>query len=173
MLVQQHATATYRLCAAIVGETDARDLTQDAFIAAWTQLRRLRDPGAFEAWLRRITVDRCRNWLRSRTRRGASTSLDAHPTLASSLTDARQDFRLGIEARAVLEPAFERLSPDQRAVLALHYSMGYSLAEAADAMGVPVGTAKSRLNAALDVLRRVILPSGLADPIDAPTELAP
>lgn len=54
----------------------------------------------------------------------------------------------------MLEPAFEGLTPDQRAVLALHYSMGYSIAEAAEALGVRVGTAKSRLSAGLAALRR-------------------
>lgn len=58
----------------------------------------------------------------------------------------------------VLEPAFDALSPDQRAVLALHYSMGYSIAETADALDLRVGTAKSRLNAGLAVLRAAIGP---------------
>lgn len=56
----------------------------------------------------------------------------------------------------MIEPAFERLTADQRAILALHYSMDYSIAEAADALRVPVGTAKSRLNAALTVLRDAV-----------------
>lgn len=56
----------------------------------------------------------------------------------------------------LLEPAFEALSPDQRAVLALHYSMGYSIAETADALGVNVGTAKSRMSAGLARMRSAI-----------------
>ena len=56
----------------------------------------------------------------------------------------------------LLEPAFEGLSDDQRAVLGLHYGMGYSISEAADALNVRVGTAKSRLNSGLNVLRRAI-----------------
>ena len=54
----------------------------------------------------------------------------------------------------VLEPAFEALTPDLRALLALHYSMGFSIAEAADSLGIRVGTAKSRLSAGLATLRR-------------------
>ena len=72
---------------------------------------------------------------------------------------AAGDFREATEARAVLEPAFVRLTPDQRAVLALHYSLGFSIADAADALGIPVGTAKSRLSAGLAVLRGAIEPS--------------
>ena len=154
MLVEQHATQTYRLAAAIVGAADAADVTQEAFVAAWQQLPKLRDGGAFPAWLRRICVNRSRNWLRARGRRPQAVLDLADEATAAVLPDARADFRGAAEARAVLEPAFEALSPDQRAILALHYSMGFSIAEAADALGVRVGTAKSRLSAGLAALRR-------------------
>ena len=154
MLVERHATETYRLATAIVGEADARDVAQESFVVAWQQLSRLRDPNAFAAWLRRICVNRCRNWLRSRNRRGRPSSLETDEV--SRLPDARRDFRGAVEARAVLEPAFEALSPDQRAVLALHYSMGYSISQTADALEIRPGTAKSRLNAGLTALRRAI-----------------
>lgn len=157
MLVEQHAAEMYRVAAAIVGEADARDLTQETFVAAWTQLPGLREPGAFGGWLRRICVNRCRNWLRSARRRGGHhASLDLDDGLSDRLPDASRDFRIAVEARTVLGPAFERLSDDQRAVLGLHYGMGYSIADAADALDIRVGTAKSRLSAGLKVLRRAI-----------------
>lgn len=141
-----------------MGEADARDVAQETFVAAWKQLPRLREPGSFAAWIRRTCVNRSRNWLRSRQRRGRPASLDAGDGLSGQLPDRRGDFRGAVEARALLEPAFDRLSADQRAVLALHYSMGYSIAQAADALGVRVGTAKSRLNAGLARLRKAIGP---------------
>lgn len=156
MLVEQHASAIFRLAAAIVGEASAPDVTQETFVKAWNELPRLRDPGAFEGWLRRICVNRARNWLRTQRRRPATASLE----VAEATVPGPRDFRGPVEARAILVPAFERLTPDQRAVLALHYSLGYSIAESADALGVPQGTAKSRLNAALAALRRAI---GVAD----------
>ncbi len=163
MLVERHATESYRLAAAIVGEADARDVAQESFIAAWQQLPRLRDANAFAPWLRRICVNRSRNWLRSRARRGQRASRDTDNAIRPA--DDLHDFRGAVEARAILEPAFERLSPDQRAVLALHYSMGYSLSETADALGLRVGTAKSRLNAGLTSLRRAMAePDGDAEP---------
>jgi RNA polymerase sigma-70 factor, ECF subfamily len=152
MLVEQHLSAIYRLAAAIVGEASAPDVTQETFVKAWQELPHLRDPAAFERWLRRICVNRSSNWLRSQRRRPDSGSFE----VAEATTAGPGDFRGPVEARAVLEPAFERLTPDQRAVLALHYSLGYTIAEAADALGVPEGTAKSRLNAALGVLRSAI-----------------
>lgn len=154
MLVEQHGASVYRLAAAIVGPADAADVAQESFVTAWQQLPRLRDAGAFEAWLRRICVNRSRNWLRDRARRPhGMAALDAE---ADALRDPGADFHGRVEARSVLEPAFERLSADHRAVLALHYSLGFSIADAADALGVPVGTAKSRLNSALAALRRQV-----------------
>ena len=154
MLVERHAAEVYRLAAALVGTGEARDLTQETFLQAWTKLPRLRDADAFTPWLRRICMNRCRNWLRS-SRRRPSSSLDV-TDVGTRLADANADFRIAADARAILEPAFEPLSPDQRAVLALHYSMGFSIAEAADILDVRVGTAKSRLNAGLTVLRRAV-----------------
>jgi len=160
MLVERHAAETYRLSAAIVGEADARDVAQEAFVAAWQQLPRLRDANAFAPWLRRITANRCRNWLRARNRRGRPTALQTDEV--AHVPDPHRDFRGAVEARMVLEPAFDALSVDQRAVLALHYSMGYSIAETADALDLRVGTAKSRLNAGLAALRAAIGPDEAA-----------
>lgn len=158
MLVEQHGASVYRLAAAIVGPADAADVAQESLVTAWQQLSKLRDTDAFPAWLRRICVNRSRNWLRDRSRRPhGMAALDAE---ADALRDPRADFHGGVEARSVLEPAFDRLSPDHRAVLALHYSVGLSIAETAEALGLRVGTAKSRLNAALAALRREV-----ADPL--------
>lgn len=163
MLVEQHATKLYRLAAAIVGEADAQDLAQEAFTTAWRQLPRLREPDRFGAWLRRICVNGCRNHLRAN--RSAPISLEtAHAEL---LPDGRRDFRETIHARDMLAPAFERLSADQRVVLSLHYMSGLSIAETAEAMGVRAGTAKSRLSAALAVLRLVLGSSTAPTPSEA------
>jgi RNA polymerase sigma-70 factor (ECF subfamily) len=152
MLVERHAGDTFRLAAAIVGADDAADVTQETFVSAWQELPKLRDADAFATWLRRICVNRSRNWLRTRARRprAALVAEDA------AFLEMGPDFRAAAEARAILEPAFESLTPDQRAVLALHYSIGLSISDAAEALGIRVGTAKSRLNAGLATLRRAL-----------------
>lgn len=152
MLVEKHAPELYRLAAAIVGHAEAQDLVQETFTTAWRDLPRLREPDKFPGWLRRICVNRCRNYLRAN--RSAPISLEA--ARAELLTDGRRDFREPIHDRAMLAPAFERLSADQRALLSLHYVSGLSIAETADAMDLRPGTAKSRLNAALGVLRAAL-----------------
>ena len=157
MLVERHSTEIYRLAAAIVGPVDASDVTQEAFVVAWQRLPSLRKPDAFLAWARRICANRAKNWLRSREARGPHASLDADDGLAARLPDRRADFRNAVDARATLAPTYQGLSDDQRAVLALHYGLGYSIAETADALGLRNGTAKSRLNAALEVMRDAVL----------------
>lgn len=152
VLVEHFGPEAYRLASGIVGPDDARDVAQEAFITAWRDLPRLRDPERFAPWLRRIVVSRSRNQLRSRGRRPA-TSLEA--SAAHGLSSGH-DFRDAVHARQALDGTFARLSADQRAVLALHYGADLSIREAAEAMDVSVGTAKSRLNAALTGLRRAM-----------------
>jgi RNA polymerase sigma factor (sigma-70 family) len=149
-LVHAHTPAAYRLAVAVVGETLARDLVQEAFLAAWQQLPRLRDPDRFAPWLHRIVVNRGRSMLR----RGSSVR-EIPVTAMHEATLAGPSGGLpAAEARAVLATAMGALSYDQRAVIALHYAAGLSLREVAEALDVPVGTAKSRLAAALEALRR-------------------
>jgi RNA polymerase sigma-70 factor (ECF subfamily) len=151
MLAERHAPSLYRLAAAIVGEADARDLTQESLLAAWSGLPKLRDPDRFLPWARRILVNRCRNHLRTRSRRPSAISLAPEHDVP-----AAGDFRDPVHARMVLRPAFESLTPDQRALLALHYVSDLSIRECAESLGVRLGTAKSRLNAALAALRRAL-----------------
>lgn len=158
VLVERYAPAMFRLAAAIAGPEDGRDIAQEAFVAAWRDLPRLRKVETFEAWLRRIVVNRSRNAIRSRKRRPA-VSLEASNAAAYNVASTG-DFRDGVHARQALDGAFDRLPGDQRVVLALHYGAGYSLSEVADATDTAVGTVKSRLNAALRHLRRVIPEEG-------------
>ncbi|MEO8252516.1 MAG: sigma-70 family RNA polymerase sigma factor [Chloroflexota bacterium] len=150
MLVEHFGPQIYRLAAAIVGPDDARDVAQETFIAAWRELPRLREPALFEPWLRRILVNRSRNVLRGRQRR-PTTSL-SQPGPADQLAGPG-DFRDAADARQALDGAFAGLSADQRSVIALHYGAELSIREAAEAMGIGIGTAKSRLSAALRRLR--------------------
>jgi RNA polymerase sigma factor (sigma-70 family) len=153
VLVRHFGPQVFRLASAIVGPDDARDVSQETFIAAWRDLPRLREPERFERWLRRITVNRSRNVLRGRGRRPA-LSLE-RPGPADFLA-AAGDFREAAHARQALDGAFAGLSADQRAVIVLHYAADLTIGEAAESMGVAVGTAKSRLNAALRRLRAAV-----------------
>ncbi len=149
-LVESHGPAIYRLATAIVGPEDARDVAQEALVAAWRDLPNLRRVDRFEVWIRRIVINRSRNALRSRGRRPAERLEGMTVAEPASSTP---DFRDAIHARDSLDVAFAGLSADHRAAVVLHYGAELSIRETADAMGVAVGTAKSRLHAALGRMR--------------------
>ena len=149
-LVEHYGPSIYRLAAAIVGSDEARDVAQESFVAAWRDLPNLRQVDRFEVWLRRIVINRSRNALRSRGRR-PSGPLEAM-TVAQTASP-QPDFRDAIHTRDSLDAAFEGLSADHRAAVVLHYGADLSIRDTAEAMGVAVGTAKSRLNAALGRMR--------------------
>lgn len=151
-LVHLHSPSAYRLAVAVVGEALARDLVQEAFLAAWQQLPRLRDPDRFAPWLHRIVVNRGRSMLR----RGRSVREIPVSAFHEATLGGRHAALDAAEARAVLVGAFAGLSYDQRAVIALHYAAGLSLREVAEALDIPAGTVKSRLAAALEALRRKV-----------------
>jgi RNA polymerase sigma-70 factor (ECF subfamily) len=128
----------------------AEDATQEALVAAWRDLSALRDPDRFDAWLRRLLVRAC--YRESRQAR-------SHPTMAvtvASIEPSVSDDTHLIAERDEIERGFSRLDADQRAVIVLHYHVGLSMPEVADALGIPVGTAKSRLHRATRALRSAL-----------------
>jgi RNA polymerase sigma-70 factor (ECF subfamily) len=125
----------------------ARDAVQEGVLRAWRNLPGLRDPARFDAWLHRLIVNACLDLTRQRRRRVPEITLsplhDAPIADASSMVaDADHMDRL-----------LRAIDPEQRAVVVLHYYLDLSLPEVASALGIPVGTAKSRLGRALAALR--------------------
>ena len=138
-----------RSARAILGnEADARDATQDAFLSAWVNLPRLRDEGRFDAWLNRMLVNRCRDVLRHR-QRSREIVLDG-----IEMPDTRPS--PDAAATAGILTAFDRLSVANRHILVLHHLHDLPLAEVARQLGIPVGTAKSRLHVARRALERAL-----------------
>lgn len=130
----------------------ARDAVQESLVRAWRDLPGLRDPVRFDAWLHRLTVHACLDLARQRRRRVTEVELD--PTGVAALGDATDSLVL----RDQLDRALARLEPEHRAVVVLHYYLGLPLPEAAGSLGIPLGTAKSRLHRAITVLRRIVEP---------------
>jgi RNA polymerase sigma factor (sigma-70 family) len=150
-LVTDNTAAVYRLARAYAGDAGAEDLAQEAFLAAWRALPTLRQPERFGPWLYRIALNRCRSSVRGP---GQLREIPMGAVLAEPA--AGGDFRVAVEARAVVGPALARLGDDARAVIALHYAAGRSLRECAEVLGIPEGTVKSRLSSALAALRAEI-----------------
>lgn len=125
----------------------AADAVQDALFEAWRNLRALRDPDRFDAWLHRVLVHSCyRAAKRDRARVVAEIRV-------AQDGDTTADTQRAVAQRDQLERAFRRLTTDQRTVLVLRHYVGLTLVEAADAMGVPLGTFQSRLNRATQAMR--------------------
>ena len=133
----------------------ADDAVQQAFILAWRELRRLRDPDRYEIWLHRVLVNACYAELRrqrSWRNRIVSLTLDGAGPAADEVRSA--------DDRDALERAFARLSPDRRAMFVLHHHAGLPLGAIADVLGLPLGTVKSRMHYSTEVLRAALVADG-------------
>jgi RNA polymerase sigma-70 factor, ECF subfamily len=140
----------------------ARDAVQEACIRAWRDLPGLRDPDRFDAWLHRLTVHACLDLLRHRRRRVIEVELTPlHTPVANDVAGSFAD-------RQLLDEALARLSPGHRAVVALHHLLGMPLPDVARALGIPTGTAKSRLHYALAAMRVTVAEHAEPDRVGAP-----
>lgn len=128
----------------------ADDATQETIVHAWRDLPSLRDPDRFDAWLRRLLVNACRDeGRRQRRRRPEMTLLPIHQPVIG-------DFSAGLADRDALERGFRRLTPEHRTVIVLHYYLGLSLPEVASTTNAPLGTVKSRIHHATRALRAAL-----------------
>jgi len=139
----------------------AQDAVQEALVSAWRDVRALRDPEAWDAWLHRLTVRACYRLAASQRRRDL---VELH-MMPDPMPDRSTDFSLSVAERDRMEREIGRLSLDQRAVLVLHFYADLTLEQVADILGIPIGTAKSRLHYGSQALRetmpdRPTVPSG-------------
>jgi RNA polymerase sigma-70 factor (ECF subfamily) len=134
----------------------AEDALQQTLVTIWDELPRLRDADRFEAWSYRLIV-RSSVAQAKRERRGGPVirllpdDADADPIAAGGPDEFGR-----VADRDQLERGFRRLTAEQRAVLVLQHYNGLSLAEIADVLGIPIGTAGSRLHHATRALRAAL-----------------
>jgi RNA polymerase sigma-70 factor (ECF subfamily) len=147
-----------RTAMAILGhEADARDAVAETLASVWREIPRLRDAAAFEAWSTRILVHACRRRLRGVGRaRVRELRIDGPLPPAESALPTEPGVAEAVVERIGLERAFDRLGADERTILVLHHLDGRGVGEIAAVLGIPVGTAKSRLFAARGALARAL-----------------
>ena len=142
----------YAVACLILRDRDrAHDAVQEAMIAAWRDIRGLRDPDRVDAWFRRLVVRACYRQAKREQRRSVvelRVVSDVPPIVSSP--------ELSVVDRDQLERGFARLGPAQRALLVLHHFLGLPLPEVADALDIPLGTAKSRLHRATAAMRAAL-----------------
>jgi RNA polymerase sigma-70 factor (ECF subfamily) len=128
----------------------AEDALQDALVIAWRDLPGLRDPDRFDAWLHRLVVRTCIHEAVRERRLVANLRV-----LPLDLPSSRDDL-LSLAERDQLERGFRRLDPQQRAILVLRHFAGYEPSEIAELLGIPAGTARSRLHHAHRAMRAAL-----------------
>jgi len=127
----------------------AEDATQEALVRAWRDLPTLRDVERFDAWLYRLIVRSCADIGRHRRKWRAEVSIVRDDA-------AEPDGAAGLADRDLIERGLRRLTVPQQTILVLTYYLGLSPTETADALDIPVGTAKSRLHYAIEALRAAL-----------------
>jgi RNA polymerase sigma-70 factor (ECF subfamily) len=162
VLARVHSDRLYAIAHRILREVDrSEDAVQQALVTAWRELPRLRDPDRFEPWLHRILVRAC--YAEARRRREWTAHIRVLPIEGPAQPDESSNFA----DRDMIDRGFRRLPPEQRAILVLHHYLGYAPSEIAETLGIPPGTARSRLfnahramRAALEADARVVAAGG-------------
>lgn len=150
-LAEASTDRLYGVATLILRDSDrAQDAVQDALVSAWRDVRGLRDPDAWDAWIHRLVVRACyREADRHRRRRLLVNTFDPTPPTIGDGSTSLAD-------RDEVERGFRRLTVEQRAIIVLHFHVGLSSAEAGDVLGIPEGTARSRLHRALHAMRAAL-----------------
>ncbi len=153
--------------AQLIGDDDwARDLAQDTFWQAWRGLPRLREPALFRVWLFRIATNRARSWLRHRriigwmsldwltgTKEEGTAEKPSAPTPGERLHAPETGFEDRLIETEALKLALVQVPRDYRACLLLHLSLGFTVPEVAEQLGLTPGAVRMRLCRGLAALR--------------------
>jgi RNA polymerase sigma-70 factor (ECF subfamily) len=139
----------------------ARDAVQNTLVRAWRDLPGLRDPDRFDAWLHRLLVNASLDEARRRRRRPVEVEIKEIDEPAGG------DASRHLADRDLVERALIRLEPEHRALVVLHYYLGYPLPDAATSLGISLPAAKSRLHRAMEGLRRSMTADAPVVPLEA------
>ena len=149
-LARGSADRLFTIAHRILRDVDrAEDAVQQTLVAAWRELPGLRDVDRFDAWIHRLLIRACYAEMRRSRRWSANVRV-------LTTDPATRDTTLDVVVRDTLDRGFRRLPLDQRVVLVLHHYLGWPLNEVADTLGIPLGTAKSRLHYATSALRAAL-----------------
>ena len=137
----------YAVARLVLRDSDrAEDAVQETLVRCWRDLPSLREVAKFDGWLRRLLMRAITDeFRRARSHRASIAVLHFEPTTADASSD--------VVVREQLDTGFRRLSIDQRSIIVLRLYLGLSIEESALALGIPVGTAKSRLHYATEAMR--------------------
>jgi RNA polymerase sigma-70 factor (ECF subfamily) len=164
LIYDRHVSAVFGLAYRICGARGAaEEATQEAFLSIWREGRRYRrERASVRSWLLGIVHNRAIDSIRSHTvhaRRQAPGARAGEQLVASERTDVDVARR---EEAALVQAALSELPPEQRQVLDLAYFGGFTHAEIADMLEMPLGTVKGRTRLGLEKLRVNLERQGVA-----------
>lgn len=167
-LLHPHLQKMYNLALRLLSnEDDAQECCQEALVRAWRKLPSFRGSASFATWLRRIVTNTCLDRLRQRKRENvvsldhalvAEDGDDWVPELPDTQNPLPDEAVFHQERNAAIRAAIARLPDEYRVALVLCELEHYSYVEAARLLGIPMGTLKSRINRARQLLRRLLVP---------------
>ena len=152
-LVRRYQDVAVRTAHIVSPDGDAEDAAQEAFVKAYAALSRFRIDAPFRPWLLRIVANEARNRRRSAGRRASLALRVAEDRRPDDAAPSPESAVLADEARRSLLQAINGLRDEDREIIAARYFLDLSEAETAESLGLPRGTAKSRLSRALGRLR--------------------
>lgn len=152
-LVRRYQDVAVRTAHLLAPDGDAEDAVQDAFVKAHAALPRFRDGAPFRPWLLRIVANEARNRRRSAGRRVGLALRAAEDRRPGDAAPSPESAVLADETRATLLAAVNALRAEDREIIAARFFLELSEAETSEVLGLPRGTAKSRLSRALGRLR--------------------
>jgi RNA polymerase sigma-70 factor, ECF subfamily len=150
-LIRARVDRLFAISRRILRDVDrAEDAVQDALVIAWRDLPELRDPDRFDVWLHRVLANMCIEHARRHRRRSARFEV-------IDLADhVARDELAGVADRDVVDRAFRRLKPEERAILVLRHYLGYEPAAIAEMLGLSAGTIRARLHHAHRAMRAAL-----------------
>jgi RNA polymerase sigma-70 factor (ECF subfamily) len=150
LLLSEVVDHLYRIARLILRDVDrAEDAVQETLVRSWRDLPRLRDPDRFDPWLNRILMRAITD--EARTRRALVLNM-----VPIRVEPFEADGSSALADRDEIARVFERLSVEHRTIVVLHHYLGMTTDEAARTIGIPTGTAKSRLHYATEALRAAL-----------------
>ena len=151
MLVSRWEKRVFNYLLRLTGSPDdALDLSQDVFLKAWQNIRKLDDPARFGPWLYRIAHNDAYSLFR---RKRPETPIDE-----TNVIERRAAPGFSIDLSVAVTAALDRLNPEQREAVVLKVYEGFKFEEMAEILECPVSTIKSRLYTALDLLKVELTP---------------
>jgi RNA polymerase sigma-70 factor (ECF subfamily) len=147
-LIDRHAAAIVNLGYRMVGNrSEAEDLAQETFLAAYKSRSTFRADSKFSTWLYRIATNKCKDWLRVKRPGQGQYDLDADESLDLYVTEDRTPEVLLSRQQVAqeLEQAIQRLPPLYREAFVLKHVEGLSYEEMEDILGVSGDTLKMRV----------------------------